>query len=171
MALRLGVVFLSVAWVGLSGCVAPPALLNEELTADASLGPAQDLASLGTPGATPATPLPATVNALDKKTRYLSLAEAFALALERGYVGFELINSPGFASEDLVRFNGATITGPDSVRVLALEPALSGANVDLSLSRFDAQLFSNASLAEIDNPPQGIASTRNGSASTVSFGL
>lgn len=180
MAFRLGVVFLCLAWAGLSGCVAPPALLNEELTVGAftsSASPAaqhgsvQDFASLGQPGVMPATPLPATVNVLDQKTRYLSLAEAFALALERGYTGFESITAPGFANEALVAFNGATVSGADSVRVLALEPALTGANVDLSLSRFDAQLFSNASFAGIDNPPQGIGSTRNGSASNAAFGL
>lgn len=174
MALRLGIVFLSLAWVGLSGCVAPPALLNEERTAEASPGAAQDLAALGqaaVPRIEAGTPLPATVNALDKKTRYLSLAEAFALALERGHTGFQSINAPGFANEDLVTFNGAGLSGADSVRVLALEPALTGADVDLSLARFDPQLFSNAEFRGIDNPPQGIGSTRNGSQSNVSFGL
>ena len=174
MALRIGLLFLFFTFAGLSGCVAPPALLNEELTAQASRGAVEDLESLKQPAVPPvevARPLPATVNALDKKTRYLSLAEAFALALERGYTGFGSITSPGFANEELVSFNGFNVSGTDSVRVLALEPALTGANVDLSLSRFDAQLFSNAVFRGIDNPPQGFGSTRNGSESNVSFGL
>jgi outer membrane protein TolC len=64
----------------------------------------------------------------DAKRRPISLAECMALALENGRVGEE------------------------SIRVLAFEPAVSGADIDAGLAKFDAHLLSSMSWTNLDQP-------------------
>ena len=44
----------------------------------------------------------------------------------------------------LVAFNGRTVAGSDTIRVLALEPAIIGTDIESSLARFDARWISPA---------------------------
>src|SRR5438477_5671935 len=66
--------------------------------------------------------LPATVLDPDRPPRYMSLAEAIALALEHGTVGSQALNGQG--NDLLLSFNGAGLLQTDQIRVLALDPAI-----------------------------------------------
>src|SRR5262245_29221200 len=80
---------------------------------------------------------PVTVSDPEREPWYISLQECFAMALERGTIGGETIRAPGQVSDDLVAFAGRGVTGTDSVRALALDPAIVGAGIDQALARFD----------------------------------
>jgi outer membrane protein TolC len=92
---------------------------------------------------------PPTLHNLDRKIRFLSLAEAVSIALETGTVGQQSLLFPGSAFDNLVAFNGgpnitgAAVSGSDAIRVLAIDSAILGANIDQALSKFDA-FFSSA---------------------------
>src|SRR5438105_677428 len=88
-------------------------------------------------------PPPATVDQPTAQRRYLSLAEAVAVALEHGTVGLASPQSPGFPNESLVTFQGGAVSGSDAVRVLALDPARFAADIEAALSRFDARWISS----------------------------
>jgi outer membrane protein TolC len=85
---------------------------------------------------------PPTLENLDRKVRFISLAECVANALEKGRVGQPSLLFPGTALDNLVQFTGPgginAIAGSDSIRVLALDPAFRGASIDAALSKFDA---------------------------------
>src|SRR3712207_8828593 len=59
-------------------------------------------------------------------------------------------------------FRSQGVFGTDSVRVLALQPAIAGANVEASLARFDPLWFNNLSWQTTDEPTQGLSSLSNG---------
>src|SRR5438445_426085 len=81
---------------------------------------------------------PTSVNDTRRATRYISLHEALAIALETGHVGSQTPAFPrGHAVDTLVRFEGNDVVGSDSIRVLALLPAIESTRVEASLSRFD----------------------------------
>jgi outer membrane protein TolC len=114
---------------------------------------------------------PATLIDPDRPTRFLTLREAFAIALENGSVsdagGFGsqingIVNDalPSFATGS--GFNAQT----DRVKALALNPAIAGANLEASLSRFDAQWVTAMNWSATDNIQQGLASFQNGDAAT-----
>src|SRR5262245_35735462 len=90
---------------------------------------------------------PSTIYDPDRPPRFISLAECIAIALERGNVGdanpnnllsVQGVRSPGFSS--------------DNIRVIALNPALTGANVDLSLTKFDAVWNTSMTWMTTDRP-------------------
>src|SRR5439155_11797316 len=82
---------------------------------------------------------PATVNHLDLKPRYIALQECIALALQQGMIGWQSVRFPG-VTEDLVSFGGpgTGVVGSDAIRVLSLNNAIIGTNIDRELARFDA---------------------------------
>src|SRR5262245_12293196 len=91
-------------------------------------------------------PAPTTVDDPDRPIRYLSLAEAIAIALERGKVGEGNPNS-------LVTLGAAQNSlAADNIRVLALQPAITGAVVDLSLSKFDTVWNTSLTWNNTDRP-------------------
>jgi outer membrane protein TolC len=98
--------------------------------------------------AKPVTPFvgaPQTVYDLDRKVRFLSLAEAIALSLENGNVN----------PDELVQGqrNGlGQIFQPLAVRVLAYNPAQAGANIESSLSKFDAIWSTGMTWSSTDQP-------------------
>ena len=94
--------------------------------------------------ATPAVPLPMTVDDTLREPHYMSLREAFAMALENGTVGNQNPTTPGFASDNLGGFLGTTVGSADSIRALALDPAIVANNIELSLSKFDAMWNTSA---------------------------
>ena len=122
--------------------------------------------------ATTAMPAPMTVNDTERKIRYFTLSEAIALALENGTTGFlGAANNFGSPNEALLSFTGRGVAGADSIRVLQLDPAIAAADMEASLSKFDAQWTTSVSWNATDQPPQGLNSFQNGNSSTVSTSL
>src|SRR5262245_27247462 len=106
---------------------------------------------------------PATVNHLDLKPRYISLQECIALALQQGFIGSQSVRFPG-VTEDLVIFGGPItgVVGSDAIRVLSLNNAIIGANIDRELARFDAQWTTSMTWTNTDELVQGLGSFSNG---------
>jgi outer membrane protein TolC len=107
---------------------------------------------------------PRNVDDLDRTPRYISLAEAIAIALEQGNTGQQgLFTSPsisglttlngGLLNDAFVTFNGPGVAlNSDNIRVLSLSPASTGANIESSLSKFDANWVTSANWQTIDRP-------------------
>src|SRR5262245_42117327 len=106
----------------------------------------------------------ATVDAPERPQRPISLAECISLALENGRTGLETSRAPGQISDDLLTSGQLRAPGAssDSIRVLALNPAVAGSNIEASLSRFDAQFTTSMTWNNVDDPVQGINSFQNG---------
>jgi outer membrane protein TolC len=111
-------------------------------------------------------PVPNTALDPDRPPRYLSLAEAIAMALEHGRVGSANITSlslgviPGPGSNLLLSASPFGFTQPlnglsDSIRVLRLDPARFGPDIELALSKFDAQWQTSMFWNNTDNPVNG----------------
>ena len=91
----------------------------------------------------------------DRKIRYISLAEAISIALEQGND-----RQPSRSASDLhgtyvdteLTFTGSGLTSTDSIRVLALDPAAVGSNIDLALSKFDALWTTSMTWNTTDQP-------------------
>jgi outer membrane protein TolC len=119
-----------------------------------SLGlPAQAEACPDTPAPLPTLnlPTPPTVLNPDQPIRYLSLAEALAMALEQGGGGSPALN--GTTGEALVTFQGRSVVSPENpIRVLALEPAIAGTDIEASLSKFDARWVTSMTWTRTDQP-------------------
>src|SRR5262249_41146294 len=95
---------------------------------------------------------PMTLHNLDRKVRFISLAECIALSLEHGRIGQPSLLFPGTAQDNLIQFTGRGVTGSDAVRVLALDPARAGADIEASLSKFDAVVTSSIQWQTTDVP-------------------
>ena len=81
---------------------------------------------------------PATVDQPDRPPRYLSLQEAIAIALENGTSGSKNggVNTPGIVDDSPAVVTGGSLNSQsDRVRVLALQPAISGANIEAAIGR------------------------------------
>ena len=84
-------------------------------------------------------PAPADVFNPDRPIRYISLAESLAIALEQGTVGIENGGGPtGTIIDRLASFNGRSVVGSDSVRVLALDPAITGTDIEADMAPDEA---------------------------------
>src|SRR5437016_6300568 len=80
-----------------------------------------------------AMPAPSTVDDPDRKLRFLTLQEAIALALEHGTVGVTGVFrelSFGQGNENPLSFTGRAVVGSDSIRALALDPAILASDVE-----------------------------------------
>jgi outer membrane protein TolC len=109
------------------------------------------------------TPAPATVVDPERTPRHLSLAEAKAMSLERGSIGSPTLN--GTANLNLPSFAGRNVfTSESNIRVLALDPAIVGTDIEASLSKFDARWNTNMTWQTTDLPTGGnfIQSFQNG---------
>jgi outer membrane protein TolC len=96
-------------------------------------------------------PAPATVLNPEREIRYLSLSEAIAMALEAGTPGSPTLN--GTANISLGSFQGRSVFAPEvGIRVLALDPAIVGADIDAALSKFDARWTTTMSWTTTDRP-------------------
>jgi outer membrane protein TolC len=117
-------------------------------------------------------PPPATIVDPDRPPRYLSLAEAIATALERGNIGSQSPLFPGIGNDTLVSFAGRSVVGSDSIRVLALDPAIIGADIEASLSKFDVRWISSMTWQKQDNAVSNVlGSFQNGDLATLSTTL
>jgi outer membrane protein TolC len=86
------------------------------------------------------TAAPADINYPERQPYYLTLQEAIAMALERGSTGLQTTRNFGLPDDDLIIFNqlGSQLGFGDSIRVLALSPAILGTNIEANLARYDA---------------------------------
>ncbi len=124
-----------------------------------------------TPQAVPAGTAPATVTDPARPPRLLTLKEAIAIALEQGTVGGPATN-PGFASDNLPQFTGRGISGTDTIRAFALDPAVAGAEVERALSKFDARWINAITWNKQDQPTLTLQqSFSNGDSATLSSTL
>jgi outer membrane protein TolC len=115
------------------------------------------------------TPPPSTVNDAERPPRYLSLAEAVAIALEQGKLsaitgGAFLPTSPfpsagafqdPLAPTGFIQFGGNPAGESNSIRVLRMEPAKVGTDIEFALSKFDAQWVTNMTWSNTDNASAG----------------
>jgi outer membrane protein TolC len=114
------------------------------------------------------TPTPATVLDPERTPRHLTLAEAKAMALERGAIGSPTLN--GTSNLNLATFSGRNVfTSEANIRVLALDPAIVGTDIEAALSKFDARWTTNVTWQTTDIPTGGnfVQSFQNGTNSQV----
>lgn len=97
----------------------------------------------------------ATVLDTNRPTRMITLRECIAIALEQGNTGVigQQGNNFGFKLEQIQQFSGRTVIGgSDAVRVFAIEPAVAAAELERSLSKFDARWVSSMTWQKVDQP-------------------
>lgn len=108
-------------------------------------------------------PAPPDVTFPERKPRHLTLQEAIAVSLENGTVSGRTGIGSGIVDDNPATYNGASISSQsDTVRVLALAPAIAQANIEASLSRWDARWISGLSWNHTDQLLQGLTSFNNG---------
>ncbi len=139
--------------------------------------------SLGNDPFTPTTAAPATVNNPDRPPRYLSLQEAIAIALENGTASTSTLqgaNGPGSGLFSLQMYQTPPLSGiqsgnlatfTDNIRVLSLNPAISGSDIEGALSKFDASWVTSMNWTVTDNLLQGLNSFQNGQAAAFQSGI
>jgi hypothetical protein len=123
-------------------------------------------------------PRPANILDPDRKVRYITLAEALAIALEQGTTGgvtnLEGISAVASIQDSLVSFQGAgPLGGSDSIRVLALGPAITYSDIETSLSKFDARWVTSMAWNTTDEPAGGnfLTNFSNGTSATFNSAL
>jgi outer membrane protein TolC len=153
MAWRLGSSWIVLGVLVGAGCRQQPFLIEPDyhdfraLACPLHLEPAE----LVTPH--PATtPPPTTVDDTQRPIRYMSLREAIAIALEHGFTGVQNPLAPGLANDSLGAFTGTLIQTDDSIRVLAIDPAILANDIDISLSKFDANWINSLTYNRTEIP-------------------
>jgi outer membrane protein TolC len=140
-----------------------PGLIPPNLPSDSSLG---NVPAVGV------TPKPMDVTDMTREVRNMSLSEALAMSLELGNIGSQSPLFPGVVNDGLVAFGGNQVSGSDAVRVLAMDPAIVGSNIESALSRFDARWITSATWQKTDQPvSSGITSFSNGDTAAISSGI
>lgn len=120
------------------------------------------------PQIAPTGTAPATVADMDRQPYNMTLKTAIAIGMEGGNVGGQPTN-PGFLQDALPSFTGAGTTGTDSIRAFAIAPAIAAAQVERSLSKFDARFISSLTWNQTDNPTLTLQqSFSNGDSATFS---
>jgi outer membrane protein TolC len=115
---------------------------------------------------------PANVLDPERPIRYLSLSEAIAMGLEWGTVGSPALN--GTTNTSLVSFQGRAVFAPENnIRVLALDPAIVGSDIEASLAKFDVRWDTSMTWQTTDEPTGGnfINSFQNGERATFNSSL
>ncbi|MBA4063518.1 MAG: hypothetical protein C0501_07350 [Isosphaera sp.] len=95
---------------------------------------------------------PATILDPDRPPRMVTLQECVAVALEQGNVGSQAPTNFGFKVDTPNQFTGQGVTGSDAIRVFAIDPAIVSANLERSLSKFDARVISSMTWQKVDEP-------------------
>jgi outer membrane protein TolC len=168
MKLKPGLIVLGLLLTGLVGCK-QQVFLSEKVFNDATSSLVREIENYIAIGANPLTEAikkPADVNDPDRQPWFITLQEAIALCLENGLAsgraGF-VNTSLGDVDDSLPSFNGVSLNSQtDRIRVLALNPAISGANMEGALARFDAQWITSMNWSVKDNLQQGLTSFQNG---------
>jgi outer membrane protein TolC len=117
--------------------------------------------------ATAVVPTPATVLDPERPIRYLSLAEAIAMALEQGRVGDQ--DPQGITLTSLI--NIGIPAASDTIRVLSLDPAISSTDIEASLAKFDAQWTTAMSWTSTDEPLNGLNQFNTGNSAQFQSSL
>src|SRR5439155_16276853 len=136
----------------------------------AGLGLSPRLENDPTPSIVPATGSvgkPATIDDAERQSRYVSLTEALAMALENGDPGTQALNGttiddPSVLSRAGVGIGARQVSSANNIRVLSLFPALAGTDVEASLSKFDPRWETSMNWTTTDQPTQGLSSFQNG---------
>ncbi|OWK47448.1 TolC family protein [Fimbriiglobus ruber] len=119
----------------------------------------------------PGTP-PATVLDPSRPPRYATLKELIAIAMENGNIGNPVTTSAGLTSDLLPTYTGGGTSGTDKISAFALDPAITRAEVERSLSKFDAQIVSSMTWNKTDQPTLTLQqSFSNGDSATLSNSL
>ena len=120
-----------------------------------------------------ALPAPPNVDQPDRIPRPISLQEAFAIALESGGGSSRGgINTQGTVDDTPLAFNGGPLNNQsDRFRVLALQPAVSAANIEAAISRFDALYVTSMNWSSTDQLPQFQTSFTNGTRSNFTSAI
>ncbi len=95
---------------------------------------------------------PGTVLDPDRPARMVTLKECIAIALEQGNVGGQSSSNFGFKSDGDPQFSGRGVDGSDAIRVFAVAPAIANAELERSLSKFDARWISSMQWQKLDQP-------------------
>src|SRR5262249_20984879 len=105
---------------------------------------------------------PPTINDSERPPRYISLAEAIAMALEFGDPGTQQLN--GTVNDDPAILTGRvrTASTASNIRVLSMNHAIVGPDVEAALSKFDARWETSMNWTTTDQPTQGLSSFQNG---------
>ena len=129
---------------------------------------------------------PATVTRPDRPPRYLSLQEAIAIALERGTASTRTLQGahraglehfrPGLpmvaAAGQRLRGGTASLTSQtDAIRVISLNPALAGTDIEVAQARFDANWITSLNYTTTDQLLQGLNSFSNGNVANFSSSI
>jgi outer membrane protein TolC len=116
-------------------------------------------------------PTPPTVDNPDRPVRHLTLQEAIAIALEQGNTGFLTLGGGlGQANDNIQSGRGGTFS--DSVRVLAFDPAIAGADIEAALAKFDTRLLASQTWSKRDDAPLNLLTNfQNGDAASFSTSL
>jgi len=95
---------------------------------------------------------PADVLDPDRPVRMMTLQECIAIALEQGNTGNQTPTNFGNKVDNPNTFNGRGVTGSDSLRVFAVDPAIQAAELERSLSKFDARWVNSMTWQKVDQP-------------------
>jgi outer membrane protein TolC len=148
---------LAVALAFMAGCKQQCFLTEAEMndTIDKCHMNLENRPTLGDAPLTPPVPAPPTVDLPEREIRYISLAESIAVALEQGTIGTTSLTGQPINQGTLnisASSLGAQTGLADGVRVLALDPARFGAEVEASLAKFDAFWTSSLTWNNTDRP-------------------
>jgi len=117
---------------------------------------------------------PPDVDHPDRPARNLSLQEAIAIAIENGATGSKNggVNTPGVVDDSPAVITGGSLNSQsDRVKVLALQPAISGAAIEAALARFDPISVTSLTYNATDELLQGLTSFNNGTQATFNTSI
>lgn len=168
---------------GLAGCKQQLYMTFEDFKAVSVAGLPRDLDTnpdISAPTSDDGHSRPPTVDFPDRPIRYLTLPEAFSIALESGTRGspavFNALNGGGRAgfvySDDLVLFQGRGVGGDDAIRAFALDPAIVAADIEGALSKFDTRWRTSMTWQKVDNAVANVFNNfNNGDTAQFTSGL
>jgi outer membrane protein TolC len=190
--LGLAAVLLAAAG-GLTGCKQPLYMTLDDHKTVTTLGLPKDLEN--DPNLNAVTNgeghlRPPTVDFPDRPPRYITLAEAMAIALESGNRGSQngifnqLSQVPNLGgtgtigrslfvySDDPVIFTGGGIANDDQIRAFALDPAVIGSNIEGALAKFDTRWITSMAWNKVDTATANVFNNlQNGDTAQFSTGL
>ena len=121
------------------------------------------------PGTSQPGSKPATVSDSKRETRPISIKEAQAIAIEQGNIGSGI---NGTDNPALSQFQGRGTTGTDTIKAFVLDPAVAQAEVERSLSKFDARFTTSMIWAKQDQATLSLQqSFSNGDSASLTSSL
>lgn len=114
---------------------------------------------------------PSDITDPDRKPRPMTLMEAIAIALENGNTGIQNVTNPGLINDNLVVYAGRDITTTDYMRVIRLDPAIAGSDIESSLSKFDPLLTTSMNWSTVNLPENALNIFQSGDQAQFSSSL